>query len=61
MTEDVLTDAPQGGRPQSRPLAVVTGPSSGIGRELARQLAEHGFDLLIRRRSQPGSGDGDGG
>ena len=30
-----------------RPLAVVTGASSGIGRELAREFAEHGFDLLI--------------
>ncbi len=32
---------------QLRPLAVVTGASSGIGRELAKQFAEHGFDLLI--------------
>jgi short-subunit dehydrogenase len=30
-----------------RPLAVVTGASSGIGYELARQFAEHGYDLLI--------------
>src|SRR5690348_1398879 len=30
-----------------RPLAVVTGASSGIGYELARQFAQHGFDLLI--------------
>src|SRR5437868_10730322 len=30
-----------------RPLAIVTGASSGIGLELARQCAEHGFDLLI--------------
>jgi short-subunit dehydrogenase len=30
-----------------RPLAVVTGASSGIGLELARQGAEHGFDLVI--------------
>jgi short-subunit dehydrogenase len=30
-----------------RPLAVVTGASSGIGLELARQFAEHGFDLLV--------------
>jgi uncharacterized protein len=29
------------------PFAVVTGASSGIGYELARQLGEHGFDLLI--------------
>ncbi len=32
---------------QGRPFAVVTGASSGIGLELARQFAEHGFDLLI--------------
>src|SRR3954454_7338169 len=30
-----------------RPLAVVTGASSGIGKELARQFAEHNFDVLI--------------
>jgi uncharacterized protein len=30
-----------------RPLAVVTGASSGIGLELARQCAQHGFDLVI--------------
>ncbi|KEI44951.1 SDR family NAD(P)-dependent oxidoreductase [Saccharopolyspora rectivirgula] len=28
-------------------LAVVTGASSGIGRELAKQFAHHGFDLVI--------------
>jgi uncharacterized protein len=31
----------------TRPLAVVTGASSGIGLELARQFAEGGFDLVI--------------
>jgi short-subunit dehydrogenase len=31
----------------SKPFAVVTGASSGIGLELAKQFAEHGFDLLI--------------
>lgn len=30
-----------------KPLAVVTGASSGIGRELAKQFAEHGFDLIV--------------
>ncbi|MBV9759531.1 MAG: SDR family NAD(P)-dependent oxidoreductase [Acidobacteriaceae bacterium] len=31
----------------TRPFAVVTGASSGIGLELARQFAQNGFDLLI--------------
>jgi short-subunit dehydrogenase len=31
----------------TRTFAVVTGASSGIGLELARECAEHGFDLLI--------------
>ena len=30
-----------------KPLAVVTGASSGIGYELAKQFAQHGFDLAI--------------
>lgn len=30
-----------------RDLALVTGASSGIGLELARQFAQHGFDLII--------------
>ncbi len=29
------------------PFAVVTGASSGIGLELAKQFAQHGYDLLI--------------
>jgi short-subunit dehydrogenase len=32
---------------ENRPLAVVTGASSGIGFELARVFAENGFDLVI--------------
>lgn len=31
----------------TRPLAIVTGASSGIGYELARLCAENGFDLLV--------------
>ena len=30
-----------------KPLAVVTGASSGIGYELAKQFAQNGFDLLV--------------
>jgi short-subunit dehydrogenase len=30
-----------------RPFAIVTGASTGIGYELARQCAEHNYDLLI--------------
>lgn len=31
----------------TRPLAVVTGASNGIGYELAKQFAQHNFDLLV--------------
>src|SRR3712207_2892522 len=33
--------------PTGNEFAVVTGASSGIGYELARQFAEHGWDLLL--------------
>ena len=33
--------------PAARPLALVTGASSGIGLELAKQFAEHGHDLIV--------------
>ncbi|MBD1910066.1 MULTISPECIES: SDR family NAD(P)-dependent oxidoreductase [unclassified Leptolyngbya] len=32
---------------QTRPLAVVTGASNGIGFELAKQFAQNGFDLVV--------------
>jgi uncharacterized protein len=32
---------------QARPLALVTGASSGIGLELARQFATHDFDVVV--------------
>jgi short-subunit dehydrogenase len=35
-----------GGDP-ARPLAVVTGASTGIGFELAKQCAKNGFDLIV--------------
>ena len=31
----------------SRPFAIVTGASSGIGLDLAREAAKRGYDLLI--------------
>ena len=31
----------------TRPLAIVTGASTGIGYELAKCCAEHGFDLIV--------------
>ena len=33
--------------PQTKPLALVTGASSGIGLELAKQFAQHGFDVVV--------------
>jgi uncharacterized protein len=36
---------------EPRPLALVSGGSSGIGFELARQLAEHGHDVAISGRA----------
>jgi uncharacterized protein len=33
-----------------RPVAVVTGASSGIGRELARMAARNGYDLIVVAR-----------
>jgi short-subunit dehydrogenase len=38
----------------TRPLALVTGASSGIGLELAREFAQRDFDLLICSEDGPG-------
>ena len=35
-----------------RPLAVITGASSGIGYELAKVFAGNGFDLLINAEDE---------
>src|SRR4051795_239240 len=40
-------------KPLSRPLAIVTGASSGIGYELARLCAETGYDLVIAADRPP--------
>src|SRR4051812_16942446 len=36
----------------SRQTALITGASTGIGLELAKQFAAHGFDLVITARHQ---------
>jgi short-subunit dehydrogenase len=49
MTRDVtpVPSTPDAAADGVRPLAVVTGASSGIGLELARQFARHDFDLVV--------------
>ena len=42
-----MADTPSTSRQSARPLAVVTGASSGIGFELAKICAGNGFDLVL--------------
>src|SRR6185312_2700163 len=36
--------------PGTRPLALVTGASSGIGADLAREFTRHGHDVVLTAR-----------
>lgn len=47
MTGTNPTLSPRDANRSARPLALVTGASSGIGLELARECARNGFDLLL--------------
>lgn len=48
MTTESLSHTPaEDAHRAAAPLAVVTGASTGIGFELARQCLRHGFDLLV--------------
>src|SRR5215210_4163806 len=40
MTESIMATS-------TRPLAIVTGASAGIGYELAKQCVQHGYDLVV--------------
>jgi short-subunit dehydrogenase len=45
-TQNATEDGP-GSATGARPLALVTGASSGIGRALAREFVDHDFDVVV--------------
>lgn len=47
MTTTATTTSAEQLANSSKPFAVITGASTGIGLELAKQLAGHGYDLLV--------------